>query len=454
MNLVDTISLFDDIIELPCQAELMPVKRLRFLALICTTILFSLILSGCQLIPGLKKEKEVTLKYWGLWESASTVNTVVADFKKEHPNIDVVYEKRSPQQYRESLLTQINDGKGPDIFRFHNTWTPMLEGILDPVPSDVVPASEFKKNFYPTVFGDLRNVNKEFVGVPLEIDGLGLYWNEDIARAAGIANPPTTWQELAQTAARLTVRDTAGNITTAGVALGTAGNVDHFSDILGLMILQNGGDPKSPQDKASADALDYYVNFSKGENRLWDATLPSSTVAFVGGNLAIYFAPSWRAIEIKNSNPLLKFKVAPVPQLEGGKVAWASYWVEGVNKNSLAKEAAWEFVKFLQKEETLTKFYSEAAKSPGRFFGEPYPKVSMAAKLASDPIVGAYIADAPYMRSFPMASRTFDNGLNDQIIKAYEDAVNATVRGTPAKNALETAAKNIANAFNKFKVNP
>lgn len=422
----------------------------KFLSKFLLILISAFVLSGCTLkLPNLKKEENITLKYWGLWEAATTINNVISDYKKIKPNVTIVYEKKSPQQYREILQNQITSGKGPDIFRFHNTWTLMLKDQLEPVPPEILSDSDFKKNFYPTVFFDLRNQDKKFVGVPLEIDGLGLYWNEELFRAAGVINPPLTWQELAQTAAKLTVKDQAGNIKTAGIALGTASNVDHFSDILGLMILQNGGDPKVPNDR-TADALEYYVNFAKGENRVWDETMPSSTVAFTGGNLAMYFGPSWRAIEIKNANPLLNFKIAPVPQLEGGKVAWASYWAEGVSSQSKYKKEAWEFVKYLQEEQTLIKMYSDSVKSPGRFIGEPYSKVSMAAKIKQDPLVGAYISDAPNMRSFSMASRTFDNGLNDQIIKAYEDAVNTTLSGGSAKNALQTTAKNVANIFNRF----
>lgn len=430
-------------------------KNLFFLPLI---LIASLILSGCQFLPfslpalpiGKKSEEPVTLKYWGLWESATTINQIIEDYKKIKPNVTISYEKKSPQQYRESLQSQINSGKGPDIFTFHNTWTPMLQAELTEVPGTVVSASDFRKNYYPTVFFDLRNSGKKFVGIPLEIDGIGLFWNEDIFKAAGITTPPSTWEELSRTAAKLTVRDSSGSIKTAGVGLGTASNVDHFSDILGLMIMQNGGDLKSPTDKQSADALTFYTNFAKGPNRVWDETMPPTTVAFAGGNLAMYFAPSWRAIEIKNANPLLKFKIASVPQLVGGKVAWASYWATGVSSKSTNKDAAWEFVKYLQEEQSLIKLYSEAAKSPGRFFGPPYPRVSMAAKVTSDPLVGAYVSDAPFMRSFPMASRTFDNGLNDQIIKAYEDAINAVVRGTPSQSALATTAKNVASILTRF----
>ncbi|MDP2632672.1 MAG: extracellular solute-binding protein, partial [Candidatus Curtissbacteria bacterium] len=239
-------------------------------------------------------------------------------------------------------------------------------------------------------------------------------------------------------------------IRTAGAAIGTVSNIDQFSDLLALMIMQNGGDLNSPTDNQSADALKSYVSFAQGANKVWDEQQPPSTVAFSGGNVAMYFGPSWRAIEIKNANPQLKFKVAPVPQLEGNRIAWANYWANGVSVKSVNKEAAWEFASYLAKEEVLIKRFSENAKSPNRFFGEPYPLVSMAPKLASDPILGAFISDAPLARSFPMASRTFDNGLNDQIIKAYEDAVNSVIKGADPKSALGTTAKNVNQILTKF----
>ncbi|MBI2598794.1 extracellular solute-binding protein [Candidatus Curtissbacteria bacterium] len=427
------------------------ISNLKLLLPVVFLPLLALFLSACSLIPQANKNQPLTLKFWGLWESSTTMNTVIADYKKLKPNVTIVYEKKSPQQYRESLESQIQSAKGPDVFYFHNTWTPMLKEELSPVPSSVISASDFTKNYYPTARADLINPAKKLVGIPMAIDGLALYYNQDILESAGVTTPPQTWQELAQVAAKVTVRDTAGNIKTAGVAMGTAANINHFSDILGMMILQNGGDPKSPQDKAASDALEYYANFAKGVNRVWDETMPSSTVAFAGGNLAMYFGPSWRAIEIKNANPLLKFKVVAPPQLDPlNPVGWASYWAVGVSAKSQSQAAALDFMKFLTQESTLIKLYTEAAKSPGRIFGEPYPLVSLGSKLSADPILGAYIESAPSMRSFPMASFTWDNGLNDQIIKAYEDAVNAVAGGTPATTALGTTAKNVQTILNRY----
>lgn len=411
--------------------------------------IFVLILPGCTLIQ--KPENQpVSIKYWGIWDDATVMNQIREDYNKINPNVDVVYEKKSLQQYREALKAQINLGKGPDIFQFHNTWVPMLANELEEIPQKIISQNEFKEDYYPIVFADLRDNGKKFVGAPIGIDGLGLYYNEEIFEAAGIPGPPSTWQELAQIATKLTVRDTSGNIRTAGIALGAASNVDHFSDILGLMILQNGGDLKRPTGERSADALNYYVNFAKGENRVWDESMPRSTIAFTSGVLAIYLAPSWRSAEIKADNPQLKFKVAPVPQLAGGSTAWASYWAVGVSSKSPAKEEALKFLKYLQSNETIIKLRNQALKISDKYNGMPYPKKSLAQNIATDPFFGAYVADAPFMHSFPMVAQTFDNGLNDGIVKAYEEAISSTLSGAEASRSLNQAASDIAKILAQY----
>src|SRR3990167_697090 len=55
-----------------------------------TSLLILIIfLSGCSLLPGAKQEKIVTLKYWGLWEPATTVNQIIDDYKKIKPNVNI-----------------------------------------------------------------------------------------------------------------------------------------------------------------------------------------------------------------------------------------------------------------------------------------------------------------------------------------------------------------------------
>ena len=136
-------------------------------------------------------------------------------------------------------------------------------------------------------------------------------------------------------------------------------------------------------------------------------------------------------------NPNVRFKIVPVPQLPGNDVAWASYWVEGVSSKSKYQAQAWEFTKYLTSAEGASRLYTEASKT--RMFGEPYARVDLANTIMDDPFTGAYVKQAKIARSFPLASRTYDNGINDKLIKYLEDAVNGMATSAPSK-VLETAS--------------
>jgi len=408
------------------------------------------------LLPTVQRPKEVTLTYWGLWEPEPVMNSVITEWEKDHPQIKVKYLQQNQREYRERLQSALAREEGPDIFRFHLTWVPMLKNELEPLPPSVMSSATYEQTFYPVIAENLR-AGTSYLGIPLMVDALSLFYNEDIFLAAG-KSPPTTWEELRNVANELTVKDEMGKIQTAGVALGTPANVDHWSDILGLMMLQNGADLTNPAACSTqageevclgADALTYFTIF-KTVDHVWDETLPSSTQAFAAGKLAMYFGPSWRVFDIKALNPKLNFKIIPVPQLPGDKqkVSWASFWVEGVAKRSKHKNEAWEFLKFLSSPQTLEKLYQ--AESNLRLFGEIYPRKEMAEKLKTNPLVAPFVEQMPQAKTWYLCSFTWDNGINDRMIKYFEDAVNAVNEGKTAKEALTTASQGIAQLLSQY----
>lgn len=390
--------------------------------------------------------KEVTLTYWGLWEPSDTMMAIFKEFEQANPGVKVEYVKQSHKDYRERLQTAIASGSGPDIFRFHASWTPMLKSELSTIPSTVMSTSEYQQTFYPVAAEQLQ-VGGQFVGIPLMYDGLGLYYNKEILRTAG-AEPPTTWAALRTLASQLTVRSGA-TIQRGGLAIGNATNVEHFADILGLLMLQNGADPTKPTSAEARDALLFYTNFVKAD-KVWDESLPSSTVAFARGEAAMMFAPSWRAHEILELNPSLSFAIAPVPKLSDAKLGWASYWAEGVSAQSKNKDASWKLLKYLSTAEVMKKMYSEQSKL--RTFGEPYSRVDLAGQLASDPYVGAYMSDAPSAKAWYLSSFTHDNGLNDQMIKYYADAITAVLSGKTVDESLKTVDQGSAQVLRQYGV--
>jgi multiple sugar transport system substrate-binding protein len=391
--------------------------------------------------------KEVTITYWGLWEDSPTLQAAIAEFQTGNPKIKVTYVKQSLRQYRERLQAAITRGDGPDVFQFHTTWVPMLRSELAAAPATFMTTAQFGSTFYPVASADLVG-GQAIYGVPLMFDGLGLYYNEDLFTTAGV-KPPTTWPELLELVPKLTVK-TGTQIQQSAIALGTTGNVENFSDIVGLMMMQNGARLTNPTGKEAEDTLMFYRKFANPTDPVytWNETLDNSIYAFAMGKVAMIIAPSWRAFDVKQINANLHFKIAPVPQLPGNTINWASYWAGGVSTKSKNQAAAWTFLKYLIDKNTMTKLYAEESKI--RLFGEPYARVDLGSALSADPYLAAYIQGASTAKSFPLASRTFDNGINDKLIQYMTDAVNAVGQGTAPTAALQTAAAGFTQVLTSY----
>ncbi len=388
-----------------------------------------------------------TLTYWGLWEPEVVYTAVIANYQQKHPNVKINYKKQSPLQYRERLQAALAQGTGPDIFRFHNTWLPMFKNDLSPVPENIYSPSAFRQTFYPVAVKDLSAGGK-FYGLPLEIDTLALYANQDLLSKAGVAIPTAWPMEFADAAKKLKVENN-GRLVIGGAGLGNAGNVTHWPDILALMMLQNGADLTNPVGQLAEDALSFYTGFQTID-QVWDETQDESKLAFAKGNLALFFGYHWDSFDIKNINPNLNFKIAPVPQLAGSNVNYASYWAEGVAKKSKNQPAAWDFLKFISQKDQLAKLYEVQSRLRG--FGEPYGRMDMADLLQSDPVVSVFINQAKTAQSFYLASLTWDGttGLNSRIGNYFADAVNANKNGGDAKSALATAARGVSQVLSTY----
>jgi multiple sugar transport system substrate-binding protein len=406
-----------------------------------------LMLVAFRFLPTLlaPKSQEISLSYWGLWEPGSVMQSVINDYEIENPGVKINYTMQSPKNYRVRLQTAIEQGSAPDIARIHNTWLPMLRKNLSSPNQDILPLSTLD-NYYPVVTEDLV-VGGKLYGLPLMIDGLALYYNEDMLTAAG-ATPPADWNGLRKLAFDLTLRSPTTNvIERAGIALGTTGNVTHWSDILGLLILQNSGDPRTPDSQAVQDAISFYTTFSTLD-KTWDESQPNDIYAFATGTVAMVIAPSWQAPTIASINPDLNFKVVPAPTLPETKTAWATYWAEAVPISSINQDAAWDFIAYLSRPEVMQKLY--AAQSQIRKIGEIYPRRDMSTGISSDPIAGAFVNQANNYTSWYLSSKTHDEGINDELIKYYEDAVNAVAQGSPVGSVVGTLSSGVSQVMAKY----
>ena len=393
------------------------------------------------------KINKVTLTYWGLWEDLSVYAPIISDFEKEHPNIKINYSNQDIKQYRERLITRSNNGNGPDIFRFHNTWVSQLSDLLLPLPNSTISKEDLDKNYYPVVKKDLVK-NGAIYGIPLQIDTLNLYINKDLFQAAGL-KPPTNWIEFGNTARQLTVKDENNNIKTAGAALGNYSNITHAPSIISMLFAQNGVNLEdiSSNVQATSDALNFYSSFALGQSNVWDNTLDNSIRVFASGSLAMYFGYSWDFFIIKSINPNLSFDVYPVPSLPGKNVTVASYWVEGISSKSTHQKEALLFMKYLTLKETEQRLFTEESKT--RNFGEPYARVELAESLKNS-VAYPFVANAKQAVSSFFVDGTYDNGLNSQMNTYLGIAVDSILEGTSPQSAAETLSQGVSQVLRQY----
>jgi ABC-type glycerol-3-phosphate transport system substrate-binding protein len=390
---------------------------------------------------------QVTLTYWGLFEDASVVTPVISDFEKKHPNIKVEYVKQNLEQYKDKLVARSNNGTGPDLFRFHNSWVPQLSSLLLPIPGSVISIDDFSKNYYPVAKADLVR-NGVIYGVPLQIDTLNLFINKDLFQAAGL-KAPGTWTDFINDARQLTIKDENNKIKTAGAAMGTSDNITHAPNIVSMLFVQNSVklNDMTSNIPAAGDALNFYTSFAKPPQNVWDNTLDESIKAFASGTLAMYFGYSWDFFTIKTLNPGLSFDIYPVPSLPGQNISIASYWVEGISSKSKHQNEAALFLQYLALKDTAQKLFAQESKI--RNFGEPYARIDLAESLTNS-VAYPFVASAPSAVSSFFVDGTLDNGINSQMNSHLNAAVDAVLNGSNPQAEAETLSKGVSKVLKQY----
>jgi len=332
------------------------------------------------------------LVVWGVYDEQEVFNEQITEYTKLNKGIVIKYEKKNPATYEEDLIRAFAENKAPDIWMMHNTWLPKYKILINELPDalskEILPFESFKNSFVDVVEKDLSE-NSKIYGLPLYVDTLAMFYNKDFFNSEGIVSPPQTWDELVEDMDLLSKKDQWGQITRVGVAMGTAENINRATDILNLLMLQNGTRMISDDKKKATfsesvrlneksyypgqEALRFYTDFSNPSKRTytWNRQMRYSIDAFIEGKTVIMFNYSHQIPIIKARAPYLNFGIAPMPQVKDRNfdINYANYWAFTVSKkdksveNERIAQEAWKFINFLT-QQTNSKKYLEKTKKP------------------------------------------------------------------------------------------
>lgn len=349
---------------------------------------------------------KVELELWTVFESPSDFEPTIKLWNAEFPNITVKVRKFRVEDYEQELINALAEDRGPDIFMLHNTMLKKHLSKLEPLPQEVklprvatkgrfkkdvvvteetfpaLTTLELKQRFVDVVAEDAI-LDGKIYGLPLYIDTLVLYYNRDLLNTAGFAQPPQFWEQFQSMSAQLTKVGADDALIQSGAALGTTNNIENATDIVALLMMQNGAkmsnDTKtgasfhlgiqSGQTRRSPgmEALRFYTDFARKPPTTafsWSETEASNLEAFANGKLAFFFGYSYHLPLIKTRTlGKLNFSIAPMVQISGREpVNLANYWMPVVSKKSDHRDASWAFVQFITSPTHAGTYLSEVKK--------------------------------------------------------------------------------------------
>jgi multiple sugar transport system substrate-binding protein len=177
-----------------------------------------------------------TLTYWATLQGTGadqTQQTLTAEFQKftAQTGVKVKLEVIPWATLQTRILNAVTSGNGADVMEIGNTWAPSLAasgGFLEFTPK-VLDQIGGQSKFVQTSFAENGLPGKTPMSVPVYATSYSLAYNKADFAAAGIASPPTTWDELIADGRKL---KTDGRY---GIALdgSNATDASHWAFILG-----------------------------------------------------------------------------------------------------------------------------------------------------------------------------------------------------------------------------
>ena len=163
-----------------------------------------LIVAGILVIGGLialfffgvrrpSEELSGNLAFWGVFDSQNTMNGVINAYRARQPKVQIRYTELNPGTYESDLVNALAGANPPDVFMIHNTWLPKHFNKI--IPLNKMSVDDLRK-LYPMVVEQDFAPDGVVYALPLYIDTLAAFYNQDTFDNKSIAVPPKTWKEF------------------------------------------------------------------------------------------------------------------------------------------------------------------------------------------------------------------------------------------------------------------
>ncbi|MCY4071584.1 MAG: sugar ABC transporter substrate-binding protein [Chloroflexi bacterium] len=348
------------------------------------------------------------LTHWGTEDQLAAQQAIIDAYMESNPGVNIELVTVDFGELRTKIITGRTAGISADVYHFYHLWLPdfVNAGVLDQPPEDAL--AYINENVAQGTIDAVSTSDGQTWGYPTEVNPYLLVYNKRLLAEAGYDTPPANWNELKEIAAAITQVDDTGAISQVGLGVmpgWDSGIVHPFSALL----FSNGGNYLSA-DRTVAEfnsaqgieTLQLYADLvaSGGTDPSINGlgNFPSGTVGMV------IMAPWWRATlrAAEGVDFETEVRVAEIPVGPSGDApsSIAYTWLFAVDSSSPNKEAAWDFIHWMNAE------HDEGAGSAiGDFLVNALGAIpsfdhdqAAFAESMSDHYVSAFVAASAYAR--------------------------------------------------------
>ncbi|MBH5319693.1 extracellular solute-binding protein [Paenibacillus sp. GSMTC-2017] len=280
------------------------------------------------------KEEKVKLTVWHNFAGddlrAQAVRSLIDEYEKANPNIELDAQAIPVDGYRQRLSTVAAANEMPDVFFVYagsHSQEFFDAGLLQPITSLADKNPDWKNNFMEGAFDRFTFEPNQIYSAPIGLSATSfLYYNKDLFEQNGV-KVPTTWAEM------MTAVKTFNEKGITPIALGNKAPWVAQSTILGSLadrvtgtdwFLKAAKGEASFKDQVFVDALSKFKELNDNKAFQEGANSIDNTQAeqyFVQGKAAMMVSGAWTLTNLAASatpEQVAPIEVTTIPAIEGG----------------------------------------------------------------------------------------------------------------------------------------
>ncbi|MDF2045653.1 ABC transporter substrate-binding protein [Microbacterium sp. Kw_RZR3] len=416
----------------------------RTTSVLATVGAAALLLAGCSGSSAPASDGPTEITFWHGYTEADgkVLDQIVADFNASQPQYKITTETKTWAVIDDTLLPALSSKEGPQIVAMPAERMPVYAdrgafadltdfyGSADSNTADLVPQAV-----------DMVTVGGTPYGVPTGFVPLAMFYNKALFTAAGITEPPATWDAWVADAKKLTVDENGdGTPEQYGVAI-----PDHATVANGLwpsLLLSGGGQIVDGGDKAVIDSPENAKTI-----QYWTDAITNDKISptgldgiaadqlFSSGKAAMHVGGPWMASIAKENN--IDYGIAALPAGPAEQAASAIGVAMGITESADDQQRAGAeafFTYFFQKD-VATQWSLGSGWPPLR------ADIPLSA-VESNPVVAALSEIAPTGRALlPGVVNSVD------VITDIDELTQKAVAGGDVDELLSTAQSKIQQAI-------